>query len=85
MASGPTLVPELLAATVPPQPSDPEPPLAVHEVAPLVVQLSVVVVDGPLVTPAGIAAKLVTAAGAGLTVTTAVPLALPPAPVHSSA
>jgi hypothetical protein len=60
------------------------PPLAVHDVAPLVVQPSVVVVVGPAVTVGGEAVNVVTAAGAGSTVTTAVPLALPPAPAHSS-
>jgi hypothetical protein len=75
-------VPELLTGTEPTQPSEPLPPLAVHDVAAVVAQVKDV--DWPLVMTVGEAAKLVTAAGAGLTVTLAVPLALPPAPVHSN-
>jgi hypothetical protein len=75
-------VPELLTGTEPTQPSEPLPPLAVHDVAVVVAQVKEV--DWPLVMTVGEAAKLVTAAGAGLTVTLAVPLALPPAPVHSN-
>jgi hypothetical protein len=67
--------------SLPVQPSEPVPPPAVQEVAPLVAQESDV--DCPTATVVGFAAKFVTAAGAGFTVTFAVELALPAGPVHA--
>jgi len=63
---------------VPFQPSDPVPPLAVHEVAALVVHASCV--DWPTVNIFGVAVKeeMLAAGGELLTVTTAELVALPP-------
>ena len=76
------LVPALDTATAPPHPPDPEPPLAVHELAP--VEFHASAVNWPAWIVAGVAEKLVIAAGAGFTVSdaVAVPAAAPPEPVQ---
>jgi hypothetical protein len=80
---GPTVVPLLDTGFEPFQPSAPVPPLAVQELAALVVQLSCV--DWPTVNALGVAANEVmfAAGGALVTVTTAELVGLlPPGPVQ---
>jgi hypothetical protein len=80
---GPTVLPRLKVDCEPFQPSVPVPPLAVHALAPLVVQLSTV--EPPTVSVAGSAVnvRMLAAGAAVLTVTVAVPGALvPPVPVQ---
>jgi hypothetical protein len=79
---GPIVTPELEVGSLPVQPSEPVPPPAVQEVAPVVAQESAVVCVVEIVV--GFAAKFVTAAGAGFTVRLAVELALPAGPVQAS-
>ena len=76
--TGPTLVPELATGTLPLHPSDPEPPLAVQEVAPLEIHVSTT--DWPVCMAVGVAEKLEIDAGAGLTVRVAVAVAPAPWP-----
>jgi hypothetical protein len=79
---GPIEVPELDVGSEPVQPSEPVPPPAAQEVAPLVAHDSEV--DCPVWIVVGFAAKLVTAAAAGLTVSVAVELELPAGPEQAS-
>ena len=73
-------VPELDVACDPLQLSEPEPPLAVHPVAPSVAHETEV--DWPTCRLKGFAAKWVIVAIAGLAVRAAVALPLPPGPGH---
>jgi hypothetical protein len=81
--NGPTVVPTLLVETVPFQPSEPVPPLAVQALAPLDIQLRST--EPPAVIVVGVAMKLtmLAAGAAAVTVTVAALVALvPPAPVQ---
>jgi len=82
VVNGPVEVPVLDGLLSPDQPSDPVPPLAVHEVAALLVHDSDA--DCPAVSELGVAVKLWMLAGTGaVTVTPADAGALvPPAPVQ---
>jgi hypothetical protein len=78
---GPTLKPALDVPTEPVQLSEPEPPEALQEVAPVEFQLRVVLC--PVAIALDAAEKLPIEAGAGLTVSVAVPLPLVPLlPAH---
>jgi hypothetical protein len=75
-------VPVLSTGTEPPQPSDPVPPLALQDVAPIAAQLSFV--EPPLRTEVGVAVRLPTTGKAGVTSSGALPSELPPGPVQVS-
>jgi hypothetical protein len=73
----------LEVGTVPVQPSEPVPPVAVHDVALVVLQVSEL--DCPTSIAAGVAVKLTTAAGGAIAVISTLDMLgklVPPAPVH---
>jgi len=82
VVNGPVEVPVLEVPLAPDQPSDPVPPLAVHEVAALVVHDSEA--DCPVVTELGFAVKLrmLAATGALAVTPTDMGALVPPAPVQ---
>jgi hypothetical protein len=82
VVNGPVEVPVLDVPLGPDQPSDPVPPLAVHDVAALVVHDSDA--DCPAVSEVGLAAKLWMLAGTGAVTVTATDAGalVPPAPVQ---
>lgn len=75
---GPTLNPVLEVGTTPLHPSAPLPPLAVQELAPVVLHARDVLC--PDETTGGVAVNVVTVAGAGSTMTTAVSVPPPVGP-----
>ena len=85
MLTGPILVAELCVATEPLQPSEPLPPLAAHEVAPVVDQVAVT--DCPVCIALGVTEKVLMTGGGGVLLTSTVTdtgVLAPPSPVHVS-
>jgi len=83
--TGPILVAELCVATEPLQPSEPLPPLAAHEVAPVVDQVAVT--DCPVCIALGVTEKVLMTGGGGVLLTSTVTdtgVLAPPSPVHVS-